>query len=94
MGLLLRFRLAGSSLAPVEGGRRSAWRGKRPEREAERADGVGGLLLLHSLAGGTGSGVGAFLTEAMRDAFPVGPPPPALSFFFRLSFRSSTCLLC
>eukprot|EP00667_Euglena_gracilis_P007806 EG_transcript_7888 len=43
------------------------------QREAERADGVGGLLLLHSLAGGTGSGVGAFLTEAMRDAFPRTP---------------------
>jgi len=33
-----------------------------------------GLLLLHSLAGGTGSGVGAYLTAALRDAFPTRDP--------------------
>jgi len=43
------------------------------QQEADLSDGVGGLLLLHSLAGGTGSGVGAYLTAALRDAFPTTP---------------------
>jgi tubulin delta len=39
-------------------------------REAERADCLGGLMLMHSLAGGTGSGVGAYFTQLLRDAYP------------------------
>ena len=40
-------------------------------REAEHCDRLGGLLLLQSLAGGTGSGVGTFLTEVLRDEYPT-----------------------
>ena len=39
-------------------------------REAERSDfGVSSFLLLQSLAGGTGSGVGARVSELLRDEF-------------------------
>ncbi len=39
-------------------------------RQAERCDSVGGFLLLSSLAGGTGSGLGAYTAELIRDNFP------------------------
>ena len=39
-------------------------------REAEKCDRLGGFLALLSLAGGTGSGVGAFVTQCLRDEFP------------------------
>jgi hypothetical protein len=39
-------------------------------REVEEADALDGIFVPMSLAGGTGSGVGAALTEALRDAFP------------------------
>jgi tubulin delta len=39
-------------------------------KEAENCDRLGGLMLLQSLAGGTGSGVGTYLTEALRDHYP------------------------
>ena len=39
-------------------------------KEMEAADHCGGLMMLQSLAGGTGSGVGAAVTEALRDEFP------------------------
>lgn len=39
-------------------------------REAERCDRLAGLKLLQSLAGGTGSGLGAYLTQAVRDEYP------------------------
>eukprot|EP00741_Cyanophora_paradoxa_P005363 tig00000880_g5201.t1 len=39
-------------------------------REVESCDWFGGFLFLQSLAGGTGSGVGAFVTEMVRDEFP------------------------
>jgi hypothetical protein len=39
-------------------------------RETEKCDRLGGFLSLLSLAGGTGSGVGAYITEALRDEFP------------------------
>eukprot|EP01051_Picozoa_sp_SAG22_P011529 SAG22_NODE_1118_length_5518_cov_1.906994_4_plen_581_part_00 len=41
-------------------------------REAEQADRLAGLMLMHSLAGGTGSGVGAYFTEQLRDEYPTG----------------------
>lgn len=40
------------------------------QREAEKCDMVGGFLALMSLAGGTGSGVGAFMTKCLRDNYP------------------------
>eukprot|EP00904_Undaria_pinnatifida_P009271 jgi/Undpi1/5474/HiC_scaffold_2.g00753.m1 len=39
-------------------------------RETERCDRLAGLCVLHSLAGGTGSGLGTYLTEALRDDLP------------------------
>jgi tubulin delta len=39
-------------------------------REVEKCDRLGSFLVCSSLAGGTGSGVGAFCTECLRDEFP------------------------
>lgn len=41
-------------------------------REAEKIDFYGGVVLLHSLSGGTGSGLGSKLCEEIRDTFPAG----------------------
>ncbi|KAM9489417.1 tubulin delta chain-like isoform 2-T2 [Clarias gariepinus] len=41
-------------------------------REAERQDYYGGIVALHSLSGGTGSGLGSRLCEEIREAFPAG----------------------
>lgn len=40
-------------------------------REAERCDRLSTFLLLQSLAGGTGSGVGTYITEVLRDEYPA-----------------------
>lgn len=40
------------------------------QREAEKCDRLGGFLSLLSLAGGTGSGVGAYVSELLREEFP------------------------
>ena len=42
-------------------------------REAEACDFLGGVLITHSLAGGTGSGLGSRLTEGIRDALGSTP---------------------
>lgn len=39
-------------------------------KEVERCDKLEGFLTLMSLAGGTGSGVGAYITHALRDEYP------------------------
>uniref|UniRef100_A0A0B6ZP25 Tubulin delta chain n=1 Tax=Arion vulgaris TaxID=1028688 RepID=A0A0B6ZP25_9EUPU len=39
-------------------------------KETEQCDRLGGFMNLLSLAGGTGSGVGAFVTESLRDEYP------------------------
>lgn len=39
--------------------------------QAEEADYLGGFLLLQSMAGGTGAGLGTYAAEALRDAFPA-----------------------
>ncbi|KAH9515143.1 Tubulin delta chain [Bulinus truncatus] len=39
-------------------------------REAEKCDRLGGFMNFLSLAGGTGSGVGAFVTQSLRDEYP------------------------
>jgi hypothetical protein len=41
-------------------------------KEVECADSLGGFLLMHSLAGGTGSGFGTYVTEALRDTYGRG----------------------
>ena len=38
-------------------------------KEVERADSLSGFALVHSLAGGTGSGFGTHTTEALRDQY-------------------------
>lgn len=39
-------------------------------REVERCDKLSGFVAVMSVAGGTGSGVGTYLTQCLRDAFP------------------------
>lgn len=40
------------------------------EREAEGSDSLEGFLVCHSIAGGTGSGLGSFMLERLADRFP------------------------
>ncbi|KAF8337507.1 gamma tubulin [Cantharellus anzutake] len=40
------------------------------EREAEGSDSLEGFMIMHSIAGGTGSGLGSFLLERLNDRFP------------------------
>lgn len=40
------------------------------QREAEKCDNLAGFLSLMSVAGGTGSGVGAYVTECIKEEFP------------------------
>ena len=40
------------------------------DREADGSDSLEGFMLCHSIAGGTGSGMGSFLLEALNDRYP------------------------
>ncbi|KAL1969465.1 hypothetical protein VTN77DRAFT_8903 [Rasamsonia byssochlamydoides] len=40
------------------------------DREADGSDSLEGFMLLHSIAGGTGSGLGSYILERMNDRFP------------------------
>lgn len=40
------------------------------DREADGSDNLEGFMLLHSIAGGTGSGLGSFILERLNDHFP------------------------
>lgn len=40
------------------------------EREAENSDSLEGFVLCHSIAGGTGSGMGSYILEKLNDRFP------------------------
>ncbi|KAI9246774.1 tubulin gamma chain [Sporodiniella umbellata] len=40
------------------------------DREADNSDSLEGFMLLHSIAGGTGSGLGSFLLESLNDRYP------------------------
>ena len=40
------------------------------DREADGSDSLEGFVLLHSIAGGTGSGLGSYLLEKLNDRFP------------------------
>jgi len=40
-------------------------------RETERCSSFSGMILIHSLAGGTGSGLGALLHQMLRDKYPM-----------------------
>lgn len=39
-------------------------------REVERCDRLSGLMVIMSVAGGTGSGVGTYVTQCLRDTYP------------------------
>lgn len=40
------------------------------DREADGSDSLEGFLLIHSTAGGTGSGLGSYLLERLNDRYP------------------------
>ncbi|MCJ1349263.1 gamma-tubulin [Peltigera leucophlebia] len=40
------------------------------DREADGSDSLEGFMILHSIAGGTGSGLGSYILERMNDRFP------------------------
>mgnify|MGYP000058948190 CR=1 FL=1 len=40
------------------------------QKEAEKCDSLSGFMTFMSLAGGTGSGVGAYVTQCVKDEFP------------------------
>jgi tubulin gamma len=40
------------------------------DREADGSDSLEGFMLLHSIGGGTGSGLGSFMLERLNDRFP------------------------
>ncbi|RUS30461.1 Tubulin/FtsZ, GTPase domain-containing protein [Jimgerdemannia flammicorona] len=40
------------------------------DREADGSDSLEGFMLLHSIAGGTGSGLGSFMLERLNDRYP------------------------
>ena len=40
------------------------------DREAEGSDSLEGFIMCHSIAGGTGSGMGSFILERLNDKFP------------------------
>jgi tubulin gamma len=40
------------------------------DREADGSDSLEGFVLSHSIAGGTGSGMGSYLLETLNDHFP------------------------
>ncbi|KAJ3270822.1 Tubulin gamma-2 chain [Terramyces sp. JEL0728] len=40
------------------------------DREADGSDSLEGFMMLHSIAGGTGSGLGSYLLEAISDRYP------------------------
>ena len=40
------------------------------DREAEGSDSLEGFILTHSIAGGTGSGLGSFIIEKLNERFP------------------------
>ena len=42
-------------------------------RETEACDHAGGFLLVQSMAGGTGAGLGAYVARALRDEYPTAP---------------------
>ncbi|XP_053131321.1 tubulin delta chain [Hemicordylus capensis] len=41
------------------------------QKEAEKCDRLSGFLTVMSMAGGTGSGLGTFVTESLQDAYPT-----------------------
>ena len=42
------------------------------DREADNSDSLEGFVLCHSIAGGTGSGMGSYILEKLNDRYEVG----------------------
>lgn len=40
------------------------------DREADGSDSLEGFVMTHSVAGGTGSGLGSYMLEALNDRYP------------------------
>ena len=51
------------------------------DREADGSDSLEGFVVCHSIAGGTGSGMGSYMLEALNDRYCHGPSP-LLTFLF------------
>lgn len=69
LGLFRQGRGALSTGRWLGGGAHSAWP-RVADREAGYSDSLEGFVLAHSIAGGTGSGMGSYLLEAINDRFP------------------------
>ncbi|XP_036393364.1 tubulin delta chain isoform X2 [Megalops cyprinoides] len=54
----------------VHGPRHQEAMGDLVRREVERCDRLAGILTMMSVAGGTGSGVGTYVTQCLRDDYP------------------------
>ncbi|BGP28158.1 gamma-tubulin [Rhodotorula toruloides] len=63
---------AGNNFARGHGYGDSTWNeiSEMLEREAEGSDSLEGIMLLHSIAGGTGAGLGSYILERLSDVFP------------------------
>jgi hypothetical protein len=57
--------------APLNGERLSDLAMERFRHEVERSDYFKGVVMMHSLAGGTGSGLGSRLVEILRTEYPT-----------------------
>jgi tubulin gamma len=65
------------------------------EREADGSDSLEGFVLSHSIAGGTGSGMGSFLLECLNDNFPKKLIQVLLLIFYSLRWSSrKSCFCC
>ena len=76
------------------------------DREADNSDSLEGFLMLHSIAGGTGSGCGSYLLEKLNDRYPkkliqtYSVFPNTVPFFITLFLthfsphRNTVMLLC
>ena len=52
------------------------------DREADGSDSLEGFVLCHSIAGGTGSGMGSYLLEQLNDHFPKKLIQTCVAVFF------------
>lgn len=58
------------------------------DRESDNSDSLEGFVLTHSIAGGTGSGMGSYLLEALNDHFPRSSCRPIRCFPIGIRVRA------
>lgn len=66
------------------------------DREADGSDSLEGFVLCHSIAGGTGSGMGSYIMERLSDRFPkkliqtysVFPNQDEIRWFFQFHYKT------